>query len=274
MRRRTIAVLATAPAVAIGLSQAAQASITETQLSWSGTAPGWTGTPVFQTGATSTSDSGGTTNDNDSWGGDSNGTGTWGALAETFEVSAAGTLSTAQITMDGGTQQFNVELYDLGPAQAGYQSAPGNAPQVTQVNDEGGAVVPSTGGTYNGGLNLLASGDNFTYTAVANQALVTLTFTGTDAAVALIPGELYALSLDPTSNANGTWWERGGVPVAAYNTGEGLNEDGVDGQQAFEGKTSVRDFDTAITEVPEPTSLSLIGLGSLGLIARRRTKTE
>jgi hypothetical protein len=121
--------------------------------------------------------------------------------------------------------------------------------------------------------NLLASGDQFTFNGVASgQTLQTLTFQNGDAGVSLVPGDVYVLSLDPTANADGTWWNRGGVPVAAYNTGEGLNADGVAGLQNFEGKTSVRDFDLAITEsaVPEPSTMALLSLGALAWTSMRR----
>jgi hypothetical protein len=93
----------------------------------------------------------------------------------------------------------------------------------------------------------------------------------------LVTGELYLLSLDPIGGtANNTWWDRGGLPVAGFNTGQGMNEDGVDGQQDFEGKTSVRDFDLAVTvtsSVPEPSTMALLGMGAFAWnVLRRRGK--
>ena len=67
------------------------------------------------------------------------------------------------------------------------------------------------------------------------QTLQMMTFGGADANVQLVAGELYLLSLDPTANADGTWWVRGGVPTTG--PGKGHNADGVNGMQNFEGKT-------------------------------------
>lgn len=273
MRRRTIAVLASAGVAALGLTRQVQAQITESEVNE--TAPATTPwnsagqTLVFQTGQFAASDSGGTTNDNDSWGGNANGANGFGALAEAFTVTQSGNLASAQLVLAGATETFNVELYDLGAPQAGYQAASGNPGQIQQINGVGGAVAAGSGGTYNGGPNLLNSGDNFTYNSQPNSSLVTLTFAET---VPLSTGQLYVLSLDPTTNADNTWWQRGGLPAAAYNTGEGLNADGVQGLQTFEGKTSVRDLDSAIT-VPEPASIGVIGFTAAALLARRRRKT-
>jgi hypothetical protein len=165
---------------------------------------------------------------------------------------------------------FNVELYDLGPAPANYPSGnpigsgAGGAPSITQLNNLG--VAYPTGG----GANLLAS-TAFTYTAVAGTDLITIPFAGTP--VTLQTGELYLLSLDPQANADSTWWVRGGVPVAGYNTGEGFNADGVAGMQNFEGKSTIRDMDMAITEVvPEPSTIALGVLGASSFLLRRRSK--
>jgi hypothetical protein len=234
----------------------------------------WTGTLVFQTGATPQGVSGGATADNDSWGGNANGVNGFGALAEAFEVTASGTLGSAELDMSGSASTFGVELYNMGAAPANWASATaGSAPTITQYNNLGGAVGSFSGATGTGGLNLLHAGDQFTFAGTGSTTLETLTFQGADSGVSLIAGDVYVLSLDPTANADGTWWLRGGVPVAGYNTGEGLNADGVAGMQNFEGKTSIRDFDLAITTVPEPASMALFGLGALvSTFAIRRRK--
>src|ERR1700733_8680037 len=90
-------------AAALGLARPAQA---QNIVGSTSSTASWTGTPVFQTGAGPTTDSGGTTQDNDSWGGNVDGTGGFGALAEAFEVTAPGTLATAQLTMAGAGGAF------------------------------------------------------------------------------------------------------------------------------------------------------------------------
>jgi hypothetical protein len=261
---QSMKVAALAAALAgLGLTQAVKASnITATTTAVSG---GWiAGQPIaYETGGTPTGGSGGTSQDNDSWGntgsGAGNGINTFGSLGQAFEASSSGILSSAQIVLAGGPELFNVELYNLGPAPANWPSATTTTP-VPQFN----SVT----------ANLLASGDQFQFYGTSNNTLDTLTFSGADSNVSLTAGNVYILALDPTnSSASGVWWQRGGVPVTAYNTGEGVNIDGVDGYQNFEGKTGssgIRDMDTAITLVPEPTSIGLLGLASVSLLARRR----
>jgi hypothetical protein len=237
----------------------------------------WLGTPVFQTGAAPTTDSGGTSQDNDNWGGNANGTGGFGALGEAFVASSSGTLSSFELTMAGAAATFNVELYNMGPAPANWPSATvGGAPTITQFNNLGGTTGSFSGATGTGGLNLLQSGDQATFGGTGGQTLWTLTLGGADSSVSLVAGDVYILSLDPTANADGTWWVRGGVPVSGYNTGEGLNADGVAGMQVFEGKSSLRNLDLAVTlqPAPEPASMALLGMGALvgTFVVRRRKK--
>lgn len=220
----------------------------------------WNGSPTVLTGPTPQTGDGGSTQDNDSWGGNANGTGGFGALGETFELSSAGTLENIQLVLNGSAATFNVELYDLGPYPSGYPSTP------QQLNDLGGS----------GGADLLQLGDSFTFNGTASPTLETLTFGGADGSLQLAAGELYMVSLDPTgADADGTWWQRGGVPTDAYSTGMAYNADGVDGMQNFEGKTGsgltgVRDLDMAVTVVPEPSTLGLFSMGGLAWLMRRR----
>jgi hypothetical protein len=247
---------------AMGLSQPVQA-----QNITGSTSPisAWLGTPTYETGLAPTTGNGGTSQDNDNWGGNANGTAGFGALGQSFEVSTSGTLQNVQIVMAGSAATFNVELYDLGAYPAsGYPSVP---QQINQLGQNGGT-----------GVNLLQPGDSLSYQGAAGQTLQTMTFGGADANVQLVTGELYLLSLDPTANADGTWWVRGGVPSTG--PGMGYNADGVNGLQNFEGKTGtgltgIRDFDTSVTTtaVPEPCTMALLSLGALACASvRRRSK--
>src|SRR5580658_4740736 len=132
--KKKFLVLAGAGVAALGLSQAAQAALIPTTTS---STSSWLGTPVYKTGPAPTTGNGGTTQDNDSWGGNANGLNGFGALAMTFEVSQAGTLGAVQLSMAGSPQLFNVELYDMGSASTyAYSTAGGNV-GITQINGLG-----------------------------------------------------------------------------------------------------------------------------------------
>jgi hypothetical protein len=266
-------VLAGLGVTAAGLPQSVQANIVGS----TSTTSSWLGSPVYETGPAPTTGNGGTSQDNDSWGGNANGLNGLGALAMTFEVSQAGTLGAAQLVMAGAAQTFNVELYDMGAASTvGYPGSTPGSYVIKQINGLGGAnaqiQTTSTTYPYAPDPDLLQSGDQVTYNGVATgQNVLVMNFQGTDAGVSLVPGELYLLSLDPTTNADGTWWVRGGVP-STIDGGEGLCADGSQGVQNFEGKSNpsgLREFDLAVT-VPEPASLGLGALASIGLLFRRR----
>ena len=223
-----------------------------------------TGTIAFETGATPQGGSGGTTQDNDNWGGNAHGVNGFGSLGEVFVLSQAGYLDTAQIVLNASPQTFNVELYDLG-------AAPSDFPSGSPIGSNAGGTISSDGTQYNVVTdNLLYSPVTLTFNGTPSSAtLVTMDFQGGASTPLLLQAdELYMLALDPQSNADGTWWQRGGLPVAGYNYGEGVNADGVDGYQDFEGKSTIRDFDMAITTtpVPEPSTLALVGLGGFALL--------
>ena len=155
--RGTIAVLAAAAVAALGLSQQVQANIVaDTTIT---STANWAGSPVSETGAQPTTGSGGTSQDNNNWGGNANGLNGFGALAQAFEVTTSGTLATAQLVMAGSPATFNVELYNFGPAPSGYQAAPGNAPFITQINGVGNATSQINSQPFAAAPNLLQTGD-------------------------------------------------------------------------------------------------------------------
>ncbi|MGA9778940.1 MAG: PEP-CTERM sorting domain-containing protein [Verrucomicrobiia bacterium] len=265
-----------AAAAALAVSMSVQASISTSSSSISS----WLGTPAFSTGAAPTTDSGGTSQDNDNWGGNAGGSAGFGSLAETFYLSTGGTLQNFQIVMSGAAVTFDVELYDLG-SLGGTANGLGGAAQggvfgPTPVVPSQDNFVPTT--LAQSQVNLLSAGDQFVFGGVASgQSLFTLTPTET---VTLLPNEVYALALDPTANADGTWWVRGGTPSASYSVGEGWNTDSATyayAYQNFEGKSGPyssggRNLDTAVTLVPEPTIMALMGVGVAftGMLIRRR----
>ncbi len=276
---KTLASASVAAIAAMGLAQSVHAQaagdITESQAP---VGSSWSGTPGYQTGPGPTTGSGGTSQDNDSWGGNAYGTAGFGALGQSFEVTTAGTLSSVQLVMSGAAATYNVELYDLGAYPAsGYPTVP---QQINSLGNGGSGGANLLAWTFNAGT-YTSTYDQFTFYGAGSgvQDLVTLTFGNLDGNVQLQAGELYMLSLDPTANADNTWWVRGGVPVSAYNTGMGYNEDGNYGMQNFEGKSGsgnpnsgLRDFDTAVDVVPEPCTMTLLGLGAVALTSLRRRK--
>jgi hypothetical protein len=270
---KALACGAAATISALCLSQSAQAQaagdITEAQAP---VGSSWAITPSVSTGPAPTTGNGGTSQDNDNWGGTAYGTAGFGALGQTFELSSPGTLSSIQLVMAGSAATFNVELYDLGPYPAsGY---PNTGLQINSLGNGGSGGANLLAWTYAAG-SYASTYDQFTFYGASGQDLVTLNFGNLDANVQLSASELYMLSLDPTASASGTWWVRGGATsTGQYNTGEAYNEDGNYGMQNFEGKTGgqsgVRDLDTAISTVPEPCTMALLSLGALAWTSLRR----
>ncbi len=269
----TLATIATAGLPQNVLGQAA-GDITETQVA---VGSSWGITPSVSTGPAPTTGNGGTSQDNDSWGGNANGTAGSGALAQTFELSSPGTLSSVQLVMSGAPATFNVELYDLGPYPAsGY---PNTGQQINSIGNGGSGGANLLQWTYMPGT-YTSTYDQFAFNGAGSgvQDLVTLTFGNLDGNIQLAAGELYMLSLDPTANADSTWWVRGGTAsTGVYNTGEGYNADGNYGMQNFEGKmggqSGIRDFDFGADTVPEPSTMALLGVGAFAWrFMRRQTR--
>jgi hypothetical protein len=172
----------------------------------------------------------------------------FGGLAQGFTNSTAGTLNNIQITLAGTVQTFNVFLYDLGPFSS---------------------YVQSGGASYTPGTSLLSPGLQFTYNGGASGALnvAQLTFSGADA-VALNPNEEYLFAIQPTAATVSFWSRGGGSTTGLY--GQAYRDAGAS-YGAING--GVREFGLAIDVVPEPASMTLMGLGTLaGLMFIRRRK--
>jgi hypothetical protein len=261
----------------------AQASIFSSTSSTSS----WVGTTAYSTGAAPTTQSGGTTPDNDAnWGGVANsGAYGFGSLAQTFTLATGGQLGSIQIVSSGGTgTTLGVSLYDLGSVASFNAGTAGVYPSVPgQLN-----FVPTTSSRSQ--VNLLNGSDTFTTAASGAAFLYTLT---TDETINLLANEVYAIALDPTAAASGTYLWRGGYANANYAKGQAWNVDSTSyafAYQNFQGKAGPygaspdvngqytsgggRNFDSAITLVaaPEPASMTLLGFGALvsTFIVRRK----
>lgn len=164
-------------------------------------------------------------------------------LAQTFQVQNAFTLDKLFIEIDDGINgaTFNVRLY-----------------QVTDVNAGSLAI---TGSDLFGGLS-------YTFSSNTGKTVMEMDFDGGDEVVlnASVGPAGYALVLedpDDQTDPNGILdWRRGQDIYAdgrAYDSGGGIS---------FSDGT--RDFSLAAVAVPEPASATMIGLGTMLILSRRR----
>jgi hypothetical protein len=179
----------------------------------------------------------------------------FGGLAQGFVLTAGGQLSDLQFGFSGGATTVGVFLFDLGPA-SGYTTA------------TSATFIP----TYNGGVaNLLPGGLQFTYNAGAGgaQNIAQASFSGTP--INLLANEEYVVALEPTVSPSMQWTRSGNVGTPPYQ-GYRYNQFGGSLGEYGAINGSIREFSLAVTLVPEPTIMALMGAGIAltGVLIRRR----
>lgn len=304
---RKFTILSVAAAAALGFDLRAQGQIAVNVYNSTTANPGftgWTGVPTPNsadttmesqtTGAAPSNEmTGFTTADGPGGGADSNPS-SWG---QSFEAMTSGSLTNIEILVTGTPPAtINIALYDAGSAGATTANAAagsvGNASPLTGQGSAGytggvGGGTPGTnsttfggggnGTTTNGGhyinttTNLLTDGSGLTMTGYgtnpnatgAMSAILDFQLSGVDS-VSLVAGEEYVFQVSPVTGS--LFYDRNGASSAAfYPYGEAFK-----GQESLNGN-SQRSFALGVVvAVPEPASLSLVSLGALSLLARRR----
>jgi hypothetical protein len=231
----------------VSVAVSVQAAVTEAD----GLGTSWLGTPSYATYPNPDP----MNNPNGAFSAEGNygtgGSGSMGGLAQGFSLTQGGTLSSIQLTVSGAPAALNLFLYDVGPV-SGYS--------------QGGSATfnPATA------VNLLSAGLSASYQGGAGGAanVMQLTFSGLDA-VSLAANEYYAFAIEPASGGT-MYWLRGGNTPNPYGQLYRLNQfSGAPGQYgAING--GVREAGFAVTVVPEPASMALLGLGAAALVVIRR----
>ena len=234
---------------ALALATSVQASVS---FSSGGSLTVWNGTPVYVS-LVNASLSGASTGQ-----GDAVITGTYGLMAETFTPSSTFTLGSVSMLMSVNNitdNSYQIHLWDLGPA--GTVSVSSSAATYTPVtslfSDTSISFTSTSGGEVQGTFTL----------PVADQ-------------VTLNAGEEYAIEIwNPTADGSaGVTWFRGSTADPGgqmFSGGDAVggarNTLAANGQAGGAPRTGA----LALYQVPEPASMTLMGLGMLaGLIFIRR----
>jgi hypothetical protein len=222
----------------------------------------------------------------------------WG---QSFEAMVSGPLTNIEIIVTGTPPEtFNLGLYNAGSAgtttalagagtvgntspltgqgSAGYTQGTGGGTPGTNSSTFGGngnGTTSNSGNYINTSTNLLTDGAGITLTGYGTNpnatgqmsAIVDFQFSGVDS-VNLVAGEEYVFDLTPTTSSVLFFDRNGTYPASYYPYGEAFK-----GQESLNGN-SQRSFalGVVVATVPEPASASIVALGALGLLARRRNK--
>jgi len=165
-------------------------------------------------------------------------------LAQTFTVNSPFTLATASIYGGGGPGNVTLNLYDLGT----------------------GLVAPNPS-PYTIGTSLWGAGAGLTI-AIGNQAtsILQFDFTGADQ-VSLLAGHMYAFQLSSSDATTPFFWQRTGAAASTYADGAAYRN------AAWINNNNAREFSLALYNVPEPTSMAILGMGALfGAFRLRRQR--
>jgi len=183
---------------------------------------------------------------------DSGGAHTWGTNRSPTDT---------VVNASGGTNETNPAIMDLGFSQGNNADSAG----VGTIDNTGDTDLDRTG---TGGTQSATGGWDPTYGKVSEILLGTATFTAQSGAQAGAPGATqWDVDLNAFfSNAGGA----GGGAVMKTLTSNSTSTNGVDTANALTGAGNIGSPVHVTVAIPEPASLGLLGLASLGLIRRRR----